>query len=66
VSIAFKKDTRTIIYKREFVFKPLQFPKTSYAQVKRLFTTLHQRDSHTLSLKAGGGGNSRAEASARH
>ncbi|OAM87770.1 DUF3857 and transglutaminase domain-containing protein [Termitidicoccus mucosus] len=53
VQIAFKKSTKTIIYKRAFAFTPVRFSKESYAQVKRLFSALHHRDAHTLSLKSG-------------
>lgn len=65
VHIAFNKRTGTIIYKRAFAFLPLQFSKDNYAQVKRLFTALHLRDAHTLSLKSGATDAARAAASAR-
>jgi hypothetical protein len=52
VQLAYKKSTKTIVYIRDFACTSLLFPRESYAQIKRLFTTLHQRDAHTLSQKS--------------
>ncbi len=45
---------RTLIINRSFSFGgagTLLFPKTSYAPLKQLFDTLHERDNHTITLK---------------
>jgi hypothetical protein len=50
------KDGRGIKYNRSFVFGAggnILFPTKSYAQLKQVFDAIHQRDSHTLTLRQG-------------
>jgi len=54
VKINFNSATRTIGYKRTFFFggsNSILYPATSYSQVKQLFDVLHERDTHTITLK---------------
>jgi len=50
------KDGRGIKYNRSFVFGgsgSIFFPTESYAQLRQVFDAIHQRDSHTLTLRQG-------------
>jgi hypothetical protein len=40
-----------ILCNRRFAFHALSFPKASYAPLKKLFDTVHERDQHSLALK---------------
>lgn len=56
VTMAFKKSTNEIIYKREFEFKPRVFPATHYKSLKGIFDFAHAQDAHVLTLRAGARG----------
>ena len=54
VAIGVLKGTKTLVYKRAFHFGEggnLFFPKSAYTQLKAVFDALHDRDSHTITLK---------------
>lgn len=53
VSIAFKRSTNTIIYKRDHTFAFTQVSKAGYPALKRLFDAMHARDTHALTLRVG-------------
>ncbi|HUK91502.1 MAG TPA: hypothetical protein VLZ81_13955, partial [Blastocatellia bacterium] len=55
VTIQVAKDKKTIYYKRDFFFGgggSILFPATTYPNLKQLFDIIHERDEHTMSLKA--------------
>lgn len=52
-SIAMNKSNNSILYKRNFVFRPLLVPAEAYKGVKAIFDTVHAHDSHTLTFKTG-------------
>jgi len=54
VKINFNKESRTIGYKRTFYFGgggSIIYPASAYPQLKQLFDVIHERDSHTITLK---------------
>jgi hypothetical protein len=53
INIGITKDQRVLVYKRDFRFVGLVFPKTTYPQLKQAFDVLHQRDNHTITFKQG-------------
>jgi hypothetical protein len=44
------------IYKRKFTFEGLVFSSSAYPDLKKIFDVLHERDSHTISLKQAAAG----------
>ena len=52
-SIGLRKSTNSIIYKRDFSFRVLTYPASNYKNMKLLFDLIHNRDSHTLTLRTG-------------
>jgi hypothetical protein len=56
VSIAVTKDSRTLIYKRFFLFggkESIYFPRNVYAPLKQYFDAINKADAHTITLKQG-------------
>lgn len=53
LTIAMKKSTNSILYKRDFVFNPRWLPPKAYKTVKYIFDTVHANDSHALTLRMG-------------
>jgi len=58
VAIAVTKDTKTLIYKRNFFFgggasslDRLLYPATAYPAIKNYFDMVHKNDDHTITLK---------------
>lgn len=45
-----------LVYKRTFTFEGLLFPTESYADLKKVFDMLHERDNRTISLKQAAAG----------
>jgi hypothetical protein len=55
-SLGVTRDGKTLLYKRNFYFGgggTILFPVTSYTQLKTYFDTVHNRDSHTITLRQG-------------
>lgn len=53
VSLDLTKDTKTLIYKRNFRFVVLMIPKGAYSNLKAIFGAIHESDNHTITLKQG-------------
>jgi Domain of Unknown Function with PDB structure (DUF3857)/Transglutaminase-like superfamily len=53
VKISVTKDQRMLIYKRQFRFTGMLFPKDSYPNLKRAFDAVRKVDDHTITLKQG-------------
>jgi hypothetical protein len=56
VVMSITNDQKTLIYKRKFFFGNngfIQFPVTSYGQVKNLFEAINKADVHQLTLRQG-------------
>lgn len=54
VKILASKDGSVIQYKRKFVFSAdgsLYFPASGYAQIKKVFDAIHERDNHMLTVR---------------
>ena len=55
VNLALTKDSKTLIFKRDFQFGGkngnILFPVSSYPDLKRLFDAYNEIDRHTLTLK---------------
>lgn len=51
-TLAFKRSTREIMYKRNFEFSPTQLPASQYKLIKGIFDYVHAHDAHMLTLRA--------------
>lgn len=51
VKLGVTKDQRTLQYRRQFTFDGMLFPAENYAQLKKVFDTVHEQDGHTITLK---------------
>lgn len=53
ITLGLTPDQKILVYRREFKFSGLLFPKTSYATLKQVFDAIHQQDNHAITLKQG-------------
>ncbi len=51
VKLAVTTDKKTLVYKRNLIFKGIIFPKASYPSLKQAFDMVHKEDNHAVTLK---------------
>lgn len=51
VKLAVTDDQRTLVYRRNFEFQGVIFPKTTYPNLKAAFDAIHREDNHSITLK---------------
>lgn len=54
LALAITKDSKTLVYRRDFFFKGMLIGAENYTTLKRVFDELNKQDNHAVTLKIGG------------